>query len=207
MKTEIDKILGSWEDVVNACRATVAKPPLGHEPSGAFKNAILISEHSPIREIIVKWSWPKIKSWVATHWSRHKWECYIQTQRTDRTGVNRDDLPQSAEVSFCGSANVQHLIDTFRKRLCAGQVSPETREYAMDFKATLAYEEPEISNVLVPNCVYRGGCPELNPCDHWAKFYAWVKALHDVDVRTLPIKKRYAYYHEYFYSEVYNGDE
>lgn len=207
MKTEIVKIKGDWQDVVDACRATVAKPPLGHEPSGEFKNAILISEHSPIREIIVKWSWAKIKSWVATHWSRHKWECYIQTQRTDRTGINRDELPQSAEVMFNGSANIQHLIDTYRKRLCKGQVAQETREYAEDFKATLKRVEAEISDVLVPNCIYRCGCPELNPCDHWAKFYAWAKALHNVDVRTLPIKERYAYYNEYFYSEVYDGDE
>lgn len=86
MNTEIKKIKGSWEEVVDDCRATVGKPPLGHEPSEDFKRRILIAEHGPIRTISVKWMWNGIKSWIATHWSRHKWECCISTQRSDRTG-------------------------------------------------------------------------------------------------------------------------
>lgn len=42
MNTEIKKIKGSWEEVVDDCRATVGKPPLGHEPSEDFKRRILI---------------------------------------------------------------------------------------------------------------------------------------------------------------------
>ena len=56
MKTEIIKIKGSWEDVVNDCRTTVGKPELGKEPSKKFKREILISEHSPIRSISVNGS-------------------------------------------------------------------------------------------------------------------------------------------------------
>ncbi len=206
MRTEIVKIKGDWQDVVDGCRETVAKPPLGHEPSDKFKEDILIAEHEPIREIEIKWRWRNIKYWIAMHWKTHIWPGRTNTQRDDRTGINRDDSPQAERVTFTGRANPQHLIDTFRKRLCR-QAHEQTREYAMDFKYTLRPSEPQISDVLVPNCVYRGGCPELNPCDHWAKFYAWAKALHNVDVRTLPIKERYAYYNEYFYSEVYDGDE
>ena len=44
MNTEIKKIKGSWEEVVDDCRATVGKPPLGHEPSEDFKRRILIAE-------------------------------------------------------------------------------------------------------------------------------------------------------------------
>lgn len=50
MNTEIKKIKGSWEEVVDDCRATVGKPPLGHEPSEDFKRRILIAEHGPIRK-------------------------------------------------------------------------------------------------------------------------------------------------------------
>ena len=60
-KTEILKIKGDWRAVVDDCRATVKKPPLGKEPSKTFKKAILISEHSPIRDISVKFSWKNIK--------------------------------------------------------------------------------------------------------------------------------------------------
>ena len=86
-------IKGNWKEVVDDCRSTVNKPALNKEPSESFKKAILIAEHSPIRDIRIRWKWDNIKSWVATHWSRHKWECFIQTQRSDRTGVQRDKLP------------------------------------------------------------------------------------------------------------------
>lgn len=51
MKTEILKIKGSWEEVVDDCRSTVSKPPLGHDPRASFKRRILIAEHSPIRDL------------------------------------------------------------------------------------------------------------------------------------------------------------
>ena len=102
MKTEILKIKGDWQEVVDDCRATVGKESLGKEPSRSFKRRILLAEHSPIRDIAVKWKWPDIKSWVATHWVRHKWECFVRSQRSDRTGVPRDKLPQDAAVTFTG---------------------------------------------------------------------------------------------------------
>lgn len=199
MKTEIIKIKGDWQEVVDDCRATVGKGALGKEPSAAFKRSILISEHSPIREISVKWRWPEIKSWVATHWARHKWECFIRTQRTDRTGVNRDELPQSAPVSFTGDANAQALIDTMRKRLCR-MAAPETRKYAEDLKAELRGPEPELSGVLVPNCIYRCGCPEPNGCSAWNRFLNWCFDNGKLDPRTLSIAERYDLYNEWFYT-------
>lgn len=65
--TDIQKIKGDWEEVCSDCRSTVGKPPLGKEPSDKFKRSILIAEHSPIRDIHVKWKWENIPSWVATH--------------------------------------------------------------------------------------------------------------------------------------------
>lgn len=53
-----------------------------------------------------------------------------------------------------------------RKRLCR-QASPETRAYAEDFKAALHDCEPELADTLVPNCVYRCGCPETKTCGWW----------------------------------------
>jgi hypothetical protein len=193
MKTKIVKIKGDWQEVVNDCRATVGKGELGKDPSVAFKKSIMISEHSPIRDIQVKWIWAGIKSWIATHWSRHKWECFIKTQRPDRTGVERGgpDTP----VTFTGDANVQHLIDTMRKRLCM-MASTETREYAKDLKRTLREIEPEISDVLVPNCVYRCGCPECDGCG----FFEALEAV-DADIKCTDIQKRYDAYNKFFYKE------
>ena len=53
MNTEILKIKGDWQEVVDDCRSTVGKPPLGREPSTEFRRKILIAEHSPIRSMSV----------------------------------------------------------------------------------------------------------------------------------------------------------
>ena len=197
MNTEIVKIKGDWEEVVNDCRSTVGKAELGKEPSTAFKRAILIAEHSPIRDIIIKWRWNDIKYWITGHWARHKWEKFIRSQRTDRTGIPRDDLPQSSPVDFTGEANAQHLIDTMRRRLCS-MADPETREYAEDLKITLDAVQPELSGVLVPNCVYRCGCPELQSCGLWEDFNDWVLENADRFLLYASIQERYDFYNEYF---------
>lgn len=197
MLTKIIKIKGDWEEVATDCRATVGKSPLGKEPSTVFKRKLLIAEHSPIRDISVKWMWENMPHWVGVHWVRHKWECFVRTQRTDRTGIPRDKLPQDEPQTFTGEANAQHLIDTWRKRLCR-QASPETRHYAEDFKAELHDYEAEISDMLVPNCVYRCGCPEMNPCSAWGDFIKWCTDNDYADPRTMPIGYRYGAYNAYF---------
>lgn len=201
MNTEILKIKGDWQEVVDDCRSTVGKPPLGREPSTEFRRKILIAEHSPIRSISVKWKWPGIKSWVATHWVRHKWECFVRSQRSDRTGVDRDKLPQDAPVDFTGEANAQAMIDTMRKRLCY-QASPETREYAEDLKAKLRDAQPELSDVLVPNCVYRCGCPEMQSCGLWDSMVKQTEGA----VLSHHINERYEAYNRYFYDSRKDSD-
>lgn len=190
-KTEITRIKGDWREVVDDCRVTVGKDSLGKEPSEKFKRSILISEHSPIRDIIIKWRWT-MPYWVSVHWVRHKWEKFVRSQRTDRTGIDRTKLPQDEPVIFVGEANTQHLIDTFRKRLCF-KASPETREYAEDFKRELHEVQPEISDVLVPNCVYRCGCPELNGCGWFEKMSEKHPKL-----KSTNIQERYDAYNEVF---------
>ena len=199
MKTKISKIKGDWEEVVNDCRVTVGKEELGKRPSSKFTRDILISEHSPIRDITVKWRWDNIKSWVATHYVRHKWECFVKTQRTDRTGISRDELPQGSLVDFVGEANCQQLIDTARKRLCY-MASPETREYMEDLKWTIKTEagEAEISDSMVPNCVYRCGCPELGGCGFWKKFVDDFYLEYYEYSRLTNIRTRYDFYNEKF---------
>ena len=201
MKTEIIKIKGDWQEVVDDCRATVAKPTLGREPGEEWKTNILIAEHEPIRDIWVKWKWRGIKYWIAMHWKTHIWPSRVNTQRSDRTGVERDKKTQDAPVDFTGDANAQHLIDTMRKRLC-GCASKETREYAEDFKAALREVQPELSDVLVPNCVYRCGCPEMRSCGTWQEILDFCAPDgYVLMVNIMPIKLRYAIYNEWFYYE------
>lgn len=203
MKTEILKVKGDWQEVVDDCRATVGKGALGKEPSDTFKRSILIAEHSPIRDLLIKWRWKDMPHWVTVHWVRHKWECFVRTQRSDRTGIPRDKLPQDEPQTLTGEANAQHLIDTMRKRLCF-QASKETRQYAEDFKQALLQVEPEISSVLVPNCIYRGGCPEMQTCGYWTAFTTWCHK-NGMSVQNFSIQNRYMLYNRYF--EITHGGE
>ena len=200
MKTEILKVKGDWEEVVDDCRATVGKEELGHEPSQKFKIGILIAEHSPIRDISVKWRWRDMAHWVTVHWVRHKWEKFVRTQRSDRTGIPRDKLPQDEPQTFTGEANCQHLIDTMRKRLCR-QASPETRGYAEDLKLSIIADQRiyELGLVLVPNCVYRCGCPEMSNCG-W--FQRAMKR--EPDLLSTNIRIRYEAYNRIFAEDTSN---
>lgn len=195
-KTEILKIKGDWQEVVDDCRATVAKPPLGREPSAKWKRDILISEHDPIRDIEVKFKWSNIPYWVAMHWKTHIWRSRTNSQRNDRQDkYDRNEAPQGQVVDFIGDANAQHLIDTDRKRLCY-MASPETRGYAEDLKKTLWGYETELSDVLVPNCVYRCGCPESNGC-------GWFNRMVEKhpDLASTDIQKRYDAYNDIFWNK------
>lgn len=192
-KTEILSIVGTWEEVVDDCRASVSKPPLGHAPSDKFKQDILIAEHTPIRLIRIRWRWKAIPSWVATHLVRNIFYKVISTQRSDRTGVPRDKLPQDAPVTYTGAANPQHLIDTSRKRLCR-TASPETRQQWEDLKRTIKDKEPQISYVMVPNCIYRCGCPEMGGGCGW--FDRMVKKY--PSLLSTNIKERYDSYNKIF---------
>ena len=119
----------------------------------------------------------------------------MSTQRTDRTGIDRNKLPQDAPVTFTGEANAQALIDTMRKRLCY-QASPETRQYAEDLKRAITEVEPEIGNVLVPNCVYRCGCPEMQSCGYYDRLLQKSGCLRATDIRI-----RYDAYNTIFRNE------
>lgn len=195
LKTKINKIENDWKDVKNKCRTTINKEHTDNIPSSEFKQKILISEHSPIRLIKVNWMWKNIKSWVSVHFCRHHIgiEKWISTQRTDRTGINRDELPQGNFVTMEAEANAQALINIARVRLCY-QASKETREYMEDLKLAIKQHEPELADVLVPNCIYRCGCSEFNSCGFWDKF----KEKYNKDELT-DIIKRYKLYNNEFY--------
>jgi len=166
-----------WRDVADAARTTIRMEEGVKEPGSAWKRRILLSEHSPIRQMIVKWKWVNLKYWVSVHFVRHKIgiEHFVSTQRTDRTGVNRDEMPQSALVNHECFANAQALIFISRKRLCR-QASPETTAAWRLVLGEVRKCEPELFSVCVPECVYRGFCPEFKSCGY-ADTPAFAKAL------------------------------
>ncbi len=72
--------------------------------------------------------------------------------------------------------------------------APETRKFMEDFKIAVHIIEPELSDVLVPNCIYRGGCPEMNNCG----WYDAMIAKHP-KLASSNIQERYDAYNEVFY--------
>src|SRR4030042_4891857 len=101
MKTTFIKTIGAWQDVVDACNETVGKETGCKEPPDLWKRRLLLCEHSPIRLISVIVKWQDIPYWVSTHFVRHWLGIihFVKTQRTNRTGIPRDKLPQDSPVN------------------------------------------------------------------------------------------------------------
>lgn len=161
------KYTNNWSEVKEAARTTINKEGSGAVPSDSWKKTILLAEHSPIRLIHVKWKWKDLKSWISVHFVRHKFgiEHWVTTQRSDRTGVDRDKSPQSTPVSHQCDANAQALIFISRRRLC-NQAAPETRAAWIEVKDEIEALDPVLASVMVPECIYRGFCPEFKSCGY-----------------------------------------
>lgn len=165
----------SWKRVLNAARRTIGKQPLDKEPTDSWKAKMLLAEHSPIRLLEYDWSWSDIMQWVTTHLVRHHEGCekFVHTQRSDRRTLleeynvsSRNELPQGATNDMDMTANAQALINISRKRLCSC-ASKETREAWQQVKAAIAEIDPVMASKMVPECIYRGFCPEfMNPCGY-----------------------------------------
>jgi hypothetical protein len=164
--------VSSWKRVLNAARRTIGKKVLDKEPSDSWKAKMLLAEHSPIRLLEFDWTWAYIQQWVTTHLVRHHEGCekFVHTQRTDRNplllGLSRDDLPQGLLNDMDMTANAQALINISRKRLCKC-ASKETREAWEQVKEAIRDIDPVVADKMVPECIYRGFCPEfISPCGY-----------------------------------------
>ena len=157
----------NWGNVKRSARNTISKDGTGSYPTPQWKKTILLAEHSPIRRIRLSWRWKNLKSWISVHFVRHKFgiEHWVSTQRSDRTGVDRDKSPQDTPVQHECEANAQALIFISRRRLC-GQASPETRAAWKEVKEEITKVDPVLGSVMVPECIYRGFCPEFHSCGY-----------------------------------------
>ena len=162
----------SWKRVLNAARRTIGKKPIDKEPSNSWKAKLLLAEHSPIRLLEFDWTWGEIQQWVTNHLVRHHEGCekFVHTQRVDRNpeleGLSRDELPQGLLNDMDMTANAQALINISRKRLCSC-ASKETREAWKQVQDAIREVDPVMADKMVPECIYRGFCPEfMNPCGY-----------------------------------------
>jgi len=161
------RIIGTWRDVADAARTTIRKDAGDKEPSSKWKKRILLAEHSPIRKLFVSWKWSNLPYWVSVHFVRHKYgiEHFVSTQRSDRTGEDRTAKTQDAAVEHECHANAAEVMFISRRRLCR-QASPETRAAWRLVVDEISKSEPELAGCCVPECVYRGFCPEFKSCGY-----------------------------------------
>lgn len=193
-----------WIRVVNAARRTWGKAPISHEPSDKFKRKILLAEHSPIRLLEYDFTIENIRQWVTVHLVRHHVGCekFVHTQRQDindeiekitanvikvlaDAGITnngwreRDYLFQGQGNDMDMTCNAQAFINISRKRLCKGCTSPETRQAWEIVIAMLKEFDPILAEKCVPECLYRGFCPEHDRCCGYVNTDAYQKRLNE----------------------------
>ena len=161
----------SWKRVLNAARRTVGKEYLDKEPSISWKAKVLLAEHSPIRLLEYDFGWKKIRQWVTAHLVRHHEGCekFVHSQRGDRRELpcDRDHIYQGAKNDMDMTCNAQALINISRKRLCSC-ASSETHKAWKQVMDELEKVDPVLRSKCVPECIYRGFCPEfMNSCGYY----------------------------------------
>lgn len=166
----------------------------------------LIAEHSPIRRLILAWRVRAMSKRASSHFVRHVHsQPYVGGTRPDWF----PDLADPETVDHLQDSNCQALIEMARRRLCR-RAWEGTRAIMEEMKRGLMEADPSrigprgdaapayyrfLGTVLVPNCIYRAGCPEdaLRGCGWWRGF---VQRHEKEDL--LDIKNRYMLYNEEF---------
>jgi len=164
MKLKHFRSTDNWDEVIKRGRTAIHKDREGGEITSALKTKLLLAEHSIIRELWIKWLWVEIPYWVTVHFKTHSLGT-IQDTRTQRIKQNRGEERQGALVEHEMSANAQAMINISRKRLCNRAAVKTKQAWSTVINRLLAYE-PELAKVCVPECVYRGFCPETKCCGY-----------------------------------------
>lgn len=156
----------SWTDVLNAARFTQRKEDLDKEPSVEFKKKMIKAEHSPLRCLMFNIDLYDIPNYVSVHLVRHiHAQPFVSTSRPDIDGkqIPREEQKKSDPVNLRLFLNAQEILHISRVRLC-NKAERETRRIWNEVIAELYKIEPELANACIPNCIYRGFCPEFESC-------------------------------------------
>ena len=165
MKIEIQRVT-SWTDVLNAARFTQRKEPRSGEPSVAWKKKIIKAEHSPLRCLMFNIDFYDIPNYVSVHLVRHVHaQPFVSTSRPDIDGkqIPREEQKKTDPVNMRLFLNAQEIINISKVRLC-NKAEIKTRKIWNEVIKELRKIEPELANACVPNCIYRGFCPEIKSC-------------------------------------------
>lgn len=167
-KKVIVRRITSWNEVLNAARFTQRKPMVGSEPSDRFKWNIIKAEHSPLRALMFTIDFYDIPYYASVHLCRHVHaQPFVSTSRPDIDGTMkpRGEQKKSDPVNMRLLLNAQEIINISRARLCQ-RAESTTRNLWQQAVRELQVIEPMLACACVPNCIYRGLCPELKSCGY-----------------------------------------
>jgi hypothetical protein len=197
-KVEIRVLNENWAiDLQEAAMNTINKKwNEGKELSEDLFRKYIISEHSPIRAVVIRIKMNNIPYPNSVHFARHVHSIpFVSSNRPDRTGKKRslDDL-----CSHIFDINIQGLIDMARKRLCEGKVDKITLDFMIEIKKELigigGYHKV-LGEMLVPNCIYRFSCPEFKSCN-------LLKRLFESNENIGDLSYRYNIYNKYIFRKI-----
>lgn len=194
------KRLTDWKEVKDSTLVTVHKKAIEGKPiSSEWKTKMVISEHSPIRDLFCSILLQKIPRFLADELVRHtqgtNWK--MGTWREDRIKKPRSEQHMDDLTVLKVDLNAQAFINISQKRMCVGCASPHIIKLWMKVIDLLYTMEPELAKVCVPSCIYRGGCPEgFAKCGHFNTFANSLDGEEEVEVLT-NIEKRYEAYWEW----------
>lgn len=181
-----------WQFAKRMCLRTVGLDvaPGKAMPTAQQKLSWLMAEHSHIKCVQYCVDIDNLRQWVGVHLLRHPFVLpFVCSQRQDRTpnpeeaaqavlAYIKDDIVNDPDFDrenwrdyrLQGSTNnhsfvmnAQTFINMSRKRLC-NAASKETREAWKLVHEAIKECDPELAAVMVPNCIYRGFCPEMHCC-------------------------------------------
>jgi len=165
MRIEIRRIT-NWSEALSSARFTQRKGPISGEPSIKWKKKLIKSEHSPLRCVLFNIDFYDIPYYVSVHLVRHVHaQPFVSTSRPDIDGTMkpREEQKKDDPVNMRLLLNAQEIINISKVRLC-NKAEKETRETWQTVIDELRKTEPELANACVPNCYYRGFCPEFKSC-------------------------------------------
>lgn len=163
-----------WIMVKRLALNTVNKKLVSNVVNDDWKERILKAEHSPIRYLTFVIEM-KIPYYSSVHFSRHKIgvEHYVQSQRNDRqNNYDRNLARQDTMVNHIMVINAQALIQMARRRLCF-KADKTTSDIMYKICDEVWKTNPEFTEILVPDCLYRGGCCEMQSCGFYHEKQEW----------------------------------
>lgn len=153
-----------WSTVKLAALTTKGLNAKTMQPSDDWIKNALISEHS-----ILQFTECKIDAEMmyktAVHLKVHNkkdgFYMLMQSQREDWTGKDRNP---NEIIKTVITATPKSIIEISRQRLCSCAANHTVNTW---LKILSAINNPIIRKLCVPNCVYRGFCPEkFNSCGY-----------------------------------------